>query len=82
MCDILDLLTADYPHIMRWAAKLGGLSRQHGEESRSALVSTWLTLASLIKHMRARPGLRPAARKAPRAVKDRSRTLSARTSQA
>jgi hypothetical protein len=54
MCDILDLITADYLHIMRWAARLGELSRQHGAGSRPALVSTWLTLAGLIDlHMRA-----------------------------
>ena len=54
MCDIIDLIRADYLHIMRWAAKLGELSRHYSEESRPALVSTWLTLASLIDlHMRA-----------------------------
>ncbi len=54
MCDIIDLIRADYLHIMRWAAKLGELSRRYGEEYRPALVSTWLTLASMIDlHMRA-----------------------------
>jgi hypothetical protein len=54
MCDIIDLIRADYLHIMRWAAQFGELGRQDSEESRPALASTWLTLASLIDlHMRA-----------------------------
>jgi hypothetical protein len=54
MCDIIDLVRADYLHIMRWAAQPGELSRQDSKDSGPALASTWLTLASLIDlHMRA-----------------------------
>jgi hypothetical protein len=54
MCDIIDLIRADYLHIMRWAAQFGELSRHYSEESRPALISTWMTLARLIDlHMRA-----------------------------
>jgi hypothetical protein len=55
MADIIDLIGADHLHIMRWAARLGELSRQgDGHVSRSALVTTWKTLATLIDlHMSA-----------------------------
>jgi hypothetical protein len=40
MCDIIDLVRADYLHIMRWAAQLGELSRQDSKDSGPALAST------------------------------------------
>ena len=55
MRDIIDLIRADHLHIMRWAARLGALSRQDiDQESPPVLAGTWQTLASLIElHMRA-----------------------------
>jgi hypothetical protein len=53
MPDIIDLIRADHQHIMRWAARLGELRRDGGQD-RLALVATWQTLASLLDlHMSA-----------------------------
>ena len=32
MCDIIDLIEAGHLHIMRWAARLGELSRQASDQ--------------------------------------------------
>lgn len=55
MRDIIDLIEADHLHIMRWAARLGELSRQDGDkELVPVLARTWQTLAGLIElHMSA-----------------------------
>lgn len=53
MRDIIDLIQVDHLHIMRWAARLGELSRQDGDQEPLPVPARiWQSLASLIElHM-------------------------------